>query len=131
MERDTRQRRAIRAALERADRPLSPKEVLTASRRRIATLGLATVYRTLNTLVAEGWLVEVQLPGEPPRYEVAGKTHHHHFVCDRCHRVFEVHGCPGDMSGMVPEAFELTRHEVVLYGICAECAARAAARAAR
>jgi Fur family transcriptional regulator, ferric uptake regulator len=130
MERDTRQRRAIRAALERADRPLSPKEVLSASRRRIRTLGLATVYRTLNTMVADGWLVEVQLPGEPPRYEMAGKTHHHHFVCDRCHRVFEVHACPGDMSGMVPAAFELSRHEIVLYGICADCAARAASRAA-
>jgi Fur family transcriptional regulator, ferric uptake regulator len=127
MERDTRQRRAIRAALERADRPLSPKEVLGASRRRIRTLGLATVYRTLNALVADGWLVEVQLPGEPPRYEVAGKKHHHHFVCDRCHRVFEVDACPGDMVSMVPKDFEVTRHEIVLYGACAGCSARSAA----
>ena len=53
MERDTRQRQAIRAALERADRPLSPKEVLSASRRRVRSLGIATVYRTLNSLLEE------------------------------------------------------------------------------
>lgn len=123
MERDTRQRQAIRAALERADRPLSPKEVLSASRRRVRSLGIATVYRTLNSLLEEGWLAEVVLPGEPSRYEVAGKVHHHHFICEGCDRVFEVHACPGDMKSLVPEGFAMSRHELVLYGECAECAA--------
>jgi Fur family transcriptional regulator, ferric uptake regulator len=122
MERDTQQRRAIRAALEVADRPLSPKEVLSASKRRVRSLGMATVYRNLNAMVAEGSLVEVELPGEPSRYEVAGKRHHHHFVCEVCNRAFEVHACPGNMKGYAPEGFSLTRHEVVLYGSCAECA---------
>jgi Fur family transcriptional regulator, ferric uptake regulator len=123
MERDTRQRRAIRAVLEAADRPLSPKEVLGASKRRVRTLGLATVYRTLNAMVGDGALVEVELPGESPRYELSGKHHHHHFVCEQCNRAFEVDACPGDMAGLVPAGFELTRHEVVLYGACADCAA--------
>jgi Fur family transcriptional regulator, ferric uptake regulator len=121
MERDTRQRRAIRAVMEQAGRPLSPKEVLSASRRRVRTLGMATVYRTLNALLAEGELVEVQLPGEPPRYELSGKQHHHHFFCDACDRVYEVEGCPGAMTGLVPAGFELERHELVLYGRCAAC----------
>lgn len=123
MERDTKQRRAIRAALEGADRPLSPKEVLSASKRRVRSLGLATVYRNLNAMVEEGSLVEVELPGESPRYELSGKHHHHHFVCDTCNRAFEVDACPGNMAGLVPKGFEMTRHEVVLYGACAECAA--------
>lgn len=123
MERDTRQRRAIRAVLESAGRPLSPREVFTASRRRVRSLGIATVYRSLNSLVEEGWLVEVELPGEPPRYEVAGKSHHHHFVCESCNRAFEVNACPGGMAALVPHGFELSRHDVVLYGACAACAA--------
>lgn len=123
MERDTSQRRAIRGALERAGRPLSPREVHALARRSARTLGLATVYRTLNALVAEGWLVEVELPGEPSRYEVAGKAHHHHFVCDRCDRVFEVEACPGNIRSLVPAGFELDRHELVLYGSCRSCVA--------
>jgi Fur family ferric uptake transcriptional regulator len=123
LERDTRQRRAIRAALAGAGRPLSPKEVLSASKRRVRSLGLATVYRTLNAMVQDGSLVEVELPGESPRYELAGKRHHHHFVCERCNRAFEVDACPGNMASLVPAGFALTRHEVTLYGACADCAA--------
>jgi Fur family transcriptional regulator, ferric uptake regulator len=121
MERDTQQRRAIRAALESADRPLSPKEVLSASKRRVRSLGMATVYRNLNAMVEEGSLVEVELPGESPRYELAGKLHHHHFVCESCNRAYEVDACPGNMKALTPAGFSLTRHEVVLYGECAHC----------
>lgn len=122
LERDTAQRRAIRSALERTSRPLSPREVLDVARRRVGSLGIATVYRTLNALVEDGWLVAVELPGEPPRYERSGKDHHHHFVCDECGRVYEVEGCPGGISAVVPDGFRLTRHEVVLYGACPSCA---------
>jgi hypothetical protein len=33
------------------------------------------------------------VPGRPTLYERAGKTHHYHFVCDRCERVYEIEGC--------------------------------------
>lgn len=123
MERDTAQRRAIRQVFLDTPRPLGPREVLELAQDRVRSLGIATVYRTVKALVAEGWLVAVELPGEPPRYERAGKQHHHHFVCRSCDRVFEVHGCPGDLSAGVPSGFRLQAHEVVLYGVCAACAA--------
>lgn len=84
---------------------------------------MATVYRTLNSLLEEGFVAAVELPGEPARYEVAGKPHHHHFHCRRCDQVFEVPGCPGNLRSVVPDGFRLESHEVVLYGSCAECAA--------
>jgi len=124
MSRDTRQRRAIRSAIERLDRPLSPQEVLESAQADAPGLGLATVYRTLNSGVDEGWLAAVPLPNEPTRYEPAGKGHHHHFHCQACGRVFEIEGCPGRLRGLVPEGFEMTGHEVTLYGRCAQCAAR-------
>ncbi|MFM7507657.1 MAG: transcriptional repressor, partial [Rubrivivax sp.] len=51
MERNTRQRTAIRDALQRARRPLLPQEVLLAAQAQAPRLGLATVYRNLKTLV--------------------------------------------------------------------------------
>ena len=72
MQRDTRQRRAIRAVFQDSARPLSPEEVLQAAQAEAPTLGLATVYRNLKGLVEEGWLVPVALPGAAPRYEPAG-----------------------------------------------------------
>jgi Fur family transcriptional regulator, ferric uptake regulator len=125
MARNTAQRRAIRQALVDADRPLSPREVLDAAQQQVTGLGIATVYRNIKALVEDGWLAPVELPGEPPRYEVAGKSHHHHFVCRGCDRVYELSGCPGDLASVVPSGFQLDSHEVVLYGRCAACAGTA------
>jgi len=123
MQRDTRQRRAIREAIERQDRPLLPQEVLDTAQQDVPGLGMATVYRTLNSGVEEGWLTPVEMPKQPTRYEPAGKGHHHHFHCETCARVFEIEGCPGRLQMLVPEGFEMTSHEVTLYGRCAECRA--------
>lgn len=123
MKRDTQQRRAIRQAIEESGRPLSPREVLDAARSHRPGLGIATVYRTLKALVEEGALAQVELPGEPPRYEAMGKQHHHHFHCRTCDRVYELEGCPEGLRGLTPAGFSLESHEVVLYGRCAACAA--------
>jgi Fur family transcriptional regulator, ferric uptake regulator len=119
--RDTQQRRAIRAAIEEAGRPLSPQEILETAKRTSPGLGIATVYRTLKSWVEAGGLTQVDLPGEAPRYEVTGKKHHHHFHCRSCDRVYELEGCPEDLRSLTPPGFALESHEVVLYGRCAAC----------
>lgn len=121
MIRKTRQRAAIREAFESSGRPLSPEEVLAYAQRSAGGLGIATVYRNIRTLLDEGWLATVDLPGESSRYELAGKGHHHHFHCRTCGRVFELEGCAATFRGMVPPGFRVTGHEVVLYGDCGEC----------
>lgn len=123
VQRNTAQRRAICDVFLESGRPLGPTEVHKAARRRMRRLGIATVYRAIRDLVDEGWLALVELPGQPARYERAGKEHHHHFVCNHCDRVFEVEGCPGDIDADVPAGFQLETHDVLLYGRCATCAA--------
>ena len=121
-ERDTHQRRAIRNAFREAGRPLSPVEVLAAASVDVPNLGTATIYRTVKSLLEAGWLIPVALPGEPPRYELAGKDHHHHFHCRACGKLFELEGCPEGLRQLTPAGFQMEAHEVVLYGQCAECA---------
>jgi Fur family ferric uptake transcriptional regulator len=123
IQRETRQRRAIRKTFEETGHPLSPKELLDAAREHVDGLGIATVYRNLKSLQDDGWIVPVDLPGEPSRYEIAGKDHHHHFHCRSCDRVYEVDGCPGNLRSVTPEGFQLESHEFVLYGLCEACAA--------
>ena len=122
MQRDTVQRRAIRRALEESGRPLGALEVLAHSKRHAPRLGIATVYRALKALGAEGRVAVVDLPGEPSRYEAAGKGHHHHFLCERCGKAYELGGCLGGLSGLLPRGFRLTTHELLLHGLCAACA---------
>lgn len=121
---ETRQRRAIRTALERAGRPLGAREVLAAAQAEVPRLGLATVYRTLRALAGAGAVTAVVLPGEAPRFEVRRRAHHHHFVCRTCGGVFEVEGCVGDPARLTPRGFALHAHEIILYGACAACVGR-------
>lgn len=124
MQRDTAQRRAIRRALNESGRPLGALEILESSKRWAPKLGLATVYRTLKSLAAEGEVAAVELPGEPPRYESAGKGHHHHFRCGRCGKVYELGGCLGGLKELLPRGFRMSSHELLLHGRCAACASR-------
>jgi len=119
--RKTNQRDAIRRALVDAGRPLSPQEIAQAAQARSPGVGIATVYRTVKRFSEEGWLVAIELPGESPRYELAGKSHHHHFRCQSCGGVFELPPCGVTLERLLPEGFDLEQHEIVLYGRCRDC----------
>ncbi len=122
IERSTRQRQAIRQAIASAGRPLSTAEILAAAQREVPALGIATVYRTVKSLVEDHTLAEVVLPGENPRYELAELEHHHHFHCRACKRVYEVEGCSLDLKHITPRGFRTESHDLTLTGLCAGCA---------
>jgi Fur family ferric uptake transcriptional regulator len=119
--RDTRQKRAIRDVFERSARPLSTDEVLESAKATSAGLGIATVYRSIRSLVDDGFLQVVDVPGRVPLYERAGKAHHHHFLCTNCERVYELEGCTTAIKGTLPKGFRASGHDVTIYGTCATC----------
>jgi Fur family transcriptional regulator, ferric uptake regulator len=131
MQRDTTQRRAIRAVFRESQRPLSTQELLAATAARRAGVGVATIYRTLKMLLETGWLVAIRVPGEPPRYELADRPHHHHFHCRTCERTFEVLDTEHVCEQLVPGGFVLERHDLLLYGRCSRCVERGESSKAR
>jgi Fur family ferric uptake transcriptional regulator len=122
-QRRTRQRAAIAAVFTPQAGPLSAGEVLNLARMRSPGLGAATVYRALAGMLEEGQLSVVHLPGQAPRYELAGKAHHHHFHCRLCGRAFELEGCADGLHSLAPAGFRVEGHEIVLHGLCPGCAA--------
>jgi Fur family ferric uptake transcriptional regulator len=120
--RKTRQKEAIRTAFSEAGRPLSPDETLQLTRSAVDSMSIATIYRNISSLVTEGWLTAVEIPGEPARYELSGKDHHHHFHCNACGKVYELEGCTVPQRPELPKGFLLTGHEFFLYGTCISCA---------
>ena len=124
MQRKTHQRRAILNALEFAPGPLTPQEVLEQASKEHESLGIATVYRNLNSLEEQGEIVAVHLPNDTTRYEPAGRGHHHHFRCEQCEQVFELSAkCPvAILEGVtLPGGFKVQNHELTLYGLCPDC----------
>ncbi len=121
VQRNTRQREAIRSAIETAGRPLSPQEILSVTTQHGPRVGIATVYRTIQVLLEEGWLTSVEIPGRALHYERAGLKHHHHFFCTDCDRVFELEGCPLAARPKTPRGFKVESHQVTLFGTCRTC----------
>ena len=129
VERQTRQRDAVLAALSDSGRSLTPQEICELAQRSVPSLNISTVYRQLKGLLEHGEILSVDLPGQPPRYEAPCESdhgqadhHHHHFHCDDCDRVFPIHGCPGSMEDLAPQGFLVRRHDLTLHGRCADCA---------
>jgi Fur family ferric uptake transcriptional regulator len=98
-------------------------------RERDSRAGLATVYRTL-ALLSEKGIVDVlshdvsSHRGGEQCYRLCGDAHHHHLLCERCHRVVEVQEC--GLDGWVAAAakqhgFVATEHRVEIVGLCADC----------
>jgi Fur family ferric uptake transcriptional regulator len=121
MGRTTSQRDAILTSLQEAGRPLSVEELLLSARRKVARLGIATVYRNLHRIELDGQAAAVAIPGKPPCWEATPLGHHHHFLCQSCDRVFEVKACPEDISLLLPEGFVLENHDILLQGKCRYC----------
>jgi len=119
----TRQREAIWRAIEESGRPLTAIEVMELASKEVPRLGIATVYRALRQLVDDGKVRQLEVPGTTPHYEPARMKHHHHFVCEACHRVFDIQGCPGGIGKLVPPGYTADRHEIVIYGACSDCSA--------
>lgn len=130
VQRQTQQRQAVAAVLERSGQALSPTQILASAQVEAPRLNLSTVYRQIKALHDSRQIVKVDLPGQPPRFEAlchaaqadAPDHHHHHFHCNTCDRVYPVHACPGKMGHLAPPGFVVSSHDLTLHGLCASCA---------
>lgn len=127
MQRMTRQRTAVADALDELDDFRSAQQLHELLRSRGDTVGLATVYRTLQSL-ADGGEVDVLRTeeGENLYRRCERREHHHHLVCRTCGRTVEIDGPTVEAwASRVGDAHGFTdiQHTVELFGTCAVCAA--------
>lgn len=121
-QRQTRQRDAILAVIQKSQGPLTVPEIHRKARRSLKQLGIATVYRTVKLLVEAEQIHAVILPDGETRFE-STVGHHDHFRCRLCNQVFDLHCCPMDLpvGTILPEGFRIEDHELTLYGTCPKC----------
>lgn len=123
--RNTKQKECIREILKSAKGPLAIHEILEQGKGKLPGLGIATVYRTIAQLQEQRELEGVSLPNGETRYETLhkGHIHHHHFLCRKCERAFDLHKCPlsSGLNRFAPKGFHVEDHELTLHGVCAEC----------
>lgn len=124
-QRSTRQRAAIRAALDDASGFRSAQQLHDALRSRGESVGLTTVYRTLQNLAAAGDVDVIQTNDGEALYRVCGTDdHHHHLVCRSCRHSVEVDSAAVERwAAGVADAhgFTAPTHVVEVFGLCKEC----------
>ena len=121
----TQQRLTVASVVLDAADHLSAEDVARQVARRNVAVGLATVYRTLDLLVASG-LVQQRDFGEGfRRYEpVAPGGAHEHCICSACGKVMEFSNDRLErMIALLAEEadFRPHHHRLEVFGLCREC----------
>ena len=119
----TTQRRVVAEALNGENVHLTADDVHERAARILPDVSRATVYNTLNELVAMGEIAEVVPDGRSSRYDPNVVHPHHHLHCTECGRLDDVE--VADIPRLVPDAeasgFAVAAVDVVFRGTCVRC----------
>jgi len=128
-QRFTEQRSAVFRFLSGTDTHPTADEVFLAVRSEVPGISLATVYKSLETLVGCGLARKLSYGDGSARYD--GRTDpHHHARCLTCGSVFDVPGqLPEEEFASLrarADSFEVTGYRLELTGHCEACEPAAA-----
>lgn len=120
----TEPRRTIIAALREAGRFCTAQQLYERMRGR--SVGLASVYRTLELLADLGLAERRAETGGEASFLYCSPRHHHHVICTGCGTVREIDTsvCPDEVVTRAVEGatgFAIARHSLDFYGVCADC----------
>jgi Fur family ferric uptake transcriptional regulator len=122
--RPTRQRQVVTEALNGLDQFRSAQDIHTLLTERGETVGLATVYRTLQ-LLAEAEIVDVvRSDAGESLYRQCSTGHHHHLVCRACGRTIEIEGPAVERwadAEAAKHGFNDVSHVLEVFGTCGDC----------
>jgi Fur family peroxide stress response transcriptional regulator len=99
-------------------------EVYEAVRIQFPTMGLATVYATLNTMGRSGLLMPVPL-ADAVRFD-ANVSPHANLICVECGDIIDFEGCADILAELrqrpaATAGFAFESERLDLYGTCATC----------
>ena len=122
--RQTRQRTAVKAALDGRDDFMSAQQLHDLLRHQGESVGLTTVYRSLQGLAEAGEVDLLVTDDGETVYRRCSPEHHHHLVCRSCGRTVEITGPAVETwaDAVAREhGFSDISHTLEVFGLCAEC----------
>ena len=114
----TRQRAALLQVIAAAEDHPDAAELHARAVTAGAGVSLATVYRTLTTLQAQGVIEKLEFQGEPARWEAADQRHHDHMIDVDTGEVVEftndrIERLKGEVAAEM--GYEIVHHRLELY----------------
>jgi len=124
--RQTWQKDAVLHALGMAQGFVSAQQLHKQLTQHGSVIGLATVYRTLNTLVADGLADSLVNAGES-LFRDCSKDHHHHLICNECGVAVEIEAKQAEeWASKVAKyhGFTDVSHTIDIFGTCKKCSSK-------
>jgi len=112
----------FRALAGATDHPTAER-IYQRVRKRLPSLSLDTVYRTLRTMEQHGVVIRVGRLEDRSRYD-ANTSRHGHFICTQCRKILDFHTQALSVMTLSPLIANLgTIHSLNIeaLGICHEC----------
>ena len=108
-----------------SEKALSPQEIFEISLAEDGSLGIASVYRTLEMLEELNLVQQIHQPGGCHAFWPALEGHQHLMICKKCGRMVEIPGSEniGAYIQRIEEktGFEVEDHWLQLFGSCQHC----------
>lgn len=120
----TKVRKEVVRIFSQASEPLSANKVEEILIESGLPVNKTTIYRELQFLLTNGYLVEIYLNPKEVSYESSELKHHHHLVCDICGEIDNVTSCLAmnlEEDVYKKKGFKVERHTLEFYGTCAAC----------
>ena len=120
----TPQRRMILSAIHGSDHHISAEEIYEQIHVKYPQVNISTVYRTLELLKELGLVTETDLGGGKFCYHSVEKGHHHHLICRKCGRIFELDEAvlkPVEGTILRKYGFRPDLSHLAVFGNCVEC----------
>jgi len=127
-------RESIFDVLSKTTEHLSAEDIYLRVHKAFPSIGLTTVYRTLELLVQLGLVFKFDFGDGRSRFELSedskGARHHHHLVCNSCGRVVDYTDFIDEEVELLNQTekglskkynFKITNHLIQFYGQCDNC----------
>ena len=124
--RQTWQKDAVLHALGKAEGFVSAQQLHKQLTQHGSVIGLATVYRTLNSLVADGLADSLVNAGES-LFRDCTKGHHHHLICNECGIAVEIEAKQAEeWASKVAQdnGFTDVSPTIDIFGTCKKCSSK-------
>jgi Fur family ferric uptake transcriptional regulator len=121
----TKERKAVLNVFMGTERHVTAEELYREMKDKGSSIGLATIYRTLNLFCESGLAEQRHFGDGQARYELTYNVQHHdHLVCKQCHRIIEFENLEIErLQEKVAKKhhFTIDNHKLELYGTCETC----------
>lgn len=119
----TRSQERILRLLKSLKQAISAQDIYVKLREGKDSMGLATVYRSLETLKLEG-VVQVRTVANGESLYSTVKEDKHHLTCLQCGASIPIHECPvHELENQLHQShqFKIFYHTLEFFGLCQAC----------